>query len=217
MRGLIRLFLTSMILLACHGGVDEGATPPVLVQEEWRRYEDVFLRVSRREPVSRSEFEKIRRDLWELTGIRLADEPTNELSRRAFEKDRERLKVWYTTNRSRLYWDSRGQRIRICTLRTSRGGLPSRGVDLVWRAHLSVLEDIAAGKPFEVTEFSDAHAFFYDLTKISIPADHSSVVDLVPTPESKDTLPVLIDWYSRNKSRVYWDQRTGTPKLRSSG
>lgn len=215
MKELMALSLSFLMLSAC-ARTGHRNTAPILVQEEWQRYEETISKAQRRALVDRNEFEAIRSDMWTLTGIRLPDIPTDTHSQSAFKDSHELLQQWYMKNQARLYWSSRGKRMQICTLGAARGGVAAGqvGVAPVWQSHMSVLEDMMAGRPFQIEDFADAHTFFFDLTNISIPADHSPVADLMPVPDSKNALPILNDWYLRNKGQIYWDESTGTPKLR---
>ncbi len=208
----VLLACACLFLSTCGGGDSSRTETPAMVSEQWQRYERDFSEFRKWSSSSAgSDLEKVRTELWELTGIRL-----DATSEAAFTATRAQIEEWYALNQSRLYWDVKGKRIDICRLGTSRGGaaLGMKAVDPVWQAHISVMEDLAAGRSFQLEEFADAWRFFLAVTQMVIPADHGPVVDLIPVAESKAALPLLKSWYSRNADRLRWDKNTGTIVLK---
>jgi hypothetical protein len=82
----------------------------------------------------------------------------------------------------------------------------------VWGNNEKIFEKALNGH-WENDEFDRACVFFEDLTGIEIHVNYSTL-GLLPTEETPQDLVRIRDWYKMNKNRLYWDEATGTVKLR---
>lgn len=83
----------------------------------------------------------------------------------------------------------------------------------MWRNHERVLSDVAIGKRVNLDDFEEAVRFFENLTKITVPVDHSTFIDAMPTKDTATALEPLRRWYSENQDRLYWDEEKHEVRL----
>lgn len=83
---------------------------------------------------------------------------------------------------------------------------PRREAQEIWRDHERVISDIAMGKRVNLEEFEDAVHFFERLTKITVPSNHSTFIDTMPTKDTPAALEPLRRWYAENQDRLYLDE-----------
>lgn len=90
---------------------------------------------------------------------------------------------------------------------------PQREAQEIWRKHEHVISEVAAGKRVNLDDFEAAVHFFEKLTKISVPSNHSTFIDAMPTQETATSLIPLRRWYAENGNRLYWDKEQHEVKL----
>jgi hypothetical protein len=90
-------------------------------------------------------------------------------------------------------------------------------VESEWRRHEQVLIDLHDGKDIRAADFNEACLFFSELTDIEIPSNHDLFIDCYPTEDSPKALEPLRNWYSRNRHRLYWDDKTKSVKIKKFG
>jgi hypothetical protein len=83
---------------------------------------------------------------------------------------------------------------------------PRREAQEIWREHEGVIVDVAAGKRVNLDDFEAAVRFFEKLTKITVPSNHSTFIDVMPTTDTAASLEPLRRWYAENQDRLYWDE-----------
>lgn len=86
---------------------------------------------------------------------------------------------------------------------------PRRKAREIWREHERVIVDAAQGRHVGSNELWDASLFFWRLTGIDVPSDHSSVIDAIPNKRTGLAAEPLRRWYQENKYRLYWDEKSG--------
>jgi hypothetical protein len=64
-------------------------------------------------------------------------------------------------------------------------------------------------------DFDRSCTFFWRLTGLEIHVNYSTM-GMFPTPETSKDLVRIRNWYKGNKQRLYWDESTGTVKVRGS-
>lgn len=94
-----------------------------------------------------------------------------------------------------------------------RNTTPRREAQEIWLEHERVISEVAAGKRVNLDDFESAAHFFEKLTKISVPSDHSTFIDRMPTRETATSLIPLRRWYAENGNRLYWDEGRHEVKL----
>lgn len=216
------LLAAVVLLYSCQAKLTEGQigaaniSAPPLVAREWSRHETRLLESLQTRERESQNVESTRMFFGRLTGIWLPSEYKTPASTIRAERQLQELRLWFESNKGRLFWDERLQTISLCSLDKNRGGMAAgkRNVEAVWRAHESVFVDVAQGKDYQIHEFEDAWRFFVDLTNVSIAADHSPVVNLLPTAETASALPALQKWYREHRSALYWDKDTGCVRIR---
>lgn len=88
-----------------------------------------------------------------------------------------------------------------------------REAHAIWHEHERVISDIAIGKRVNLHDFEESVRFFEKLAKITVPSDHSTFIDVMPTKDTATALEPLRRWYADNKSRLYWDEERGEVRL----
>lgn len=83
----------------------------------------------------------------------------------------------------------------------------------VWQAQEDVIDRAARGEKIDLVQFEKACLFFEDVAGISVPGEHSPVIDWYATEETKNALPVIRQWYRKNGDRLYWDYATQSVKV----
>src|SRR5689334_5237247 len=84
---------------------------------------------------------------------------------------------------------------------------PRRQAREIWREHERVVVDAAKGRRVWHDEFHDAVLFFERTAGISVPSEHSTFVDSIPTKETGLAVEPIRRWYQENKYRLYWDEQ----------
>jgi hypothetical protein len=82
-----------------------------------------------------------------------------------------------------------------------------------WRRHELVVEAAARGEPVDLKVFWKAVVFFNELTGITIPGEHSPLIDWMPNKDTASALQPLRRWYEKNKDRLYWDDQSKRVRL----
>lgn len=90
---------------------------------------------------------------------------------------------------------------------------PQREAHAIWHEHERVISDIAEGKRVDLEAFEEAVIFFWKLTRVTVPSNHSTFIYAMPTKETATALEPLRRWYAENKSRLYWDEERGEVRL----
>lgn len=84
-----------------------------------------------------------------------------------------------------------------------------------WNRHERVLIALQEGRDFKAVDFDRACKFFYDLTGIPVPSDHTPMIDCYPNSESAKALLPLRRWHSRYLHCLYWDEVESEVKVKS--
>jgi len=86
----------------------------------------------------------------------------------------------------------------------------------VWMKHEHVVHTAAEGIAVDFQAFEQACAFFLEVAGIEIPGDGSYIAPWHPSPETPSAIPVIREWYTINKDRLYWYPETEKVILRPS-
>lgn len=99
-----------------------------------------------------------------------------------------------------------------CGTSTAASSAASRRALEVWKRHETALEHAIKGKQRN-DEFGEACLFFEQVAGISV---HVNIFTLgyATEPETKTDLKLIRAWYRENHERLYWDEATGTVKVR---
>lgn len=101
-----------------------------------------------------------------------------------------------------------------CGISTASSSAANRRALEVWKKHEAVVELAIKGEQRN-NEFGEACLFFEQVAGISI---HVNIFTLgyVPEAEAANDLKLIRTWYRENHERLYWDEATGTVKVRPS-
>lgn len=83
----------------------------------------------------------------------------------------------------------------------------------IWRGHELVVESAANGRPVDLKAFWEASLFFDELAGITVPGDHSPLIDWMPNKDTASALQPIKQWYTKNGDRLRWDEQTGEVKI----
>lgn len=79
--------------------------------------------------------------------------------------------------------------------------------------HELVVEAAARGEPVDLKDFRKAAVFFDELTRITVPGEHSPLIDWMPNKDTASALLPLRRWYAKNRDRLYWDDQSKRVRL----
>jgi hypothetical protein len=75
----------------------------------------------------------------------------------------------------------------------------------VWSRHEAVIVKISRREKVDLKSFEEACLFFENLTGITVPGDHSPVIDWFPTKDTPKALQPLRQWYADHQDQLVWD------------
>jgi hypothetical protein len=85
---------------------------------------------------------------------------------------------------------------------------------LLWQENLASVEKATNGADVYGDSFERACLFFYEVSGITVPGN-GSYAGWAPSKDTGTALPTLRAWYRENHARLYWDEASGSVKVRS--
>ena len=85
-----------------------------------------------------------------------------------------------------------------------------------WQLHMRVLEDAVEGQPHVAEDLMQAGLFFRELTGIEIRGE-GSYVGWLATPETREDLFSLKDWFLEHRDDLRWDSKEEVVFLAGEG
>lgn len=133
--------------------------------------------------------------------------PIGDIATERTRGDLERVRHWYESNSSRLYWDEVAHRVGVRA--------PDDPVGLIWWRHEFTVIQLFSGEKPSAEDVIESQRFFRDLTGVDVPADLAHpVFGAKPTRGTAEALEAIRQWYLKNQSKL---RINGTDTLRLVG
>lgn len=200
--------------------------------DERRQIEEIWLH--HQKSVSRAlngyyrddELDHARAFFLRLTGVEIRAESMSSgdlVASPEAQEDLERVRQWYARNNDRLYLDESSGTVQIhgpflshvltwlaCGESTQKAARRQQAQE-IWRKQEQVVVRALRGHQQD-DEFERAVAFFADLTGIEIDVKIFTL-GMLPGPNTKRDLQKVRTWYTTNKNRLYFDEKTLSVKV----